>query len=74
MHGKDIIEGTFKKMYLNNEIEFEDIDDFVYEWGIRDLDMSLKDFLGIDEVEEDAYVTIGEEELLKLLDKQKTNS
>ena len=74
MYGKDIVEGTFKKLYLNGEIEFEDIDNFVYEWGIRNIDMSLKDFLGIDEVEEDAYVTIGEEELLKLLDKQKASS
>ena len=61
----------FKELYLAGEIEFEAIDDDSYDWGISDEECTLAEFLGLNEEEEDAWVSQSEEALRELLDKQK---
>ena len=61
----------FKELYLAGEIEFEDIDDFVYEWGMSEENCTLREYLGLSEEEEDAWVSIGEDALKELLDQQR---
>ena len=65
------MEKKFKELYLAGEIEFEAIDDYVYEWGMSDDMRTLAQYLGLNADEEDAWVSIGEDALRDLLDKQK---
>ena len=62
---------TFKELYLAGEVEFEAIDDYSYEWGISDEECTLAQYLGLNAEEEDAWVSIGEDALYDLLEKQK---
>lgn len=62
---------NFKEKYLAREIEFEEIDDYVYDWGMDESAGTLRDYLGLNEEEEDAWVSVGEEALKELLDRQK---
>lgn len=61
---------TFKERYLKGEIEFEEIDDYSYKWGMDDNAGTLGKYLGLTKEEEDAWVTIGEDALFELLEKQ----
>ena len=54
---------NFKEKYLAGEIEFEEIDDYSYEWGIGDDERTLAKYLGLNEEEEDAWVSVSEEAL-----------
>lgn len=66
------MEKTFKQAYLAGEIPFEDIDEYSYQWGMNEDDpRTLCQYLGLNEEEEDAWVSEGEEALLSLLDRQK---
>lgn len=62
---------NFKEKYLAGEIPFEAIDDYSYEWGMGDDERTLAQYLGLNAEEEDAWVSVGEEALIELLDKQK---
>lgn len=62
---------TYKELYLAGEIPFEAIDDYSYEWGMSDDERTLAQYLGLNAEEEDAWISIGEEALLELLDRQK---
>lgn len=62
---------NFKEKYLAGEIEFEEIDDYSYEWGMSDDERTLAQYLGLNEEEEDAWVSVSEDALKELLDKQK---
>lgn len=62
---------NYKERYLAGEIEFEAIDDYSYEWGMGDDPRTLAQYLGLNGEEEDAWVSIGEDALRELLDKQK---
>lgn len=68
-------EGTemkrFKELYLAGEIEFEAIDDFSYDWGMNEEECTLAQYLGLNAEEEDAWVSVGEDALRELLEKQK---
>ena len=66
-----LLEKKFKELYLAGEIEFEAIDDYSYEWGMCDEDCTLREYLGLSEEEEDAWVSIGEDALFELLEKQR---
>ena len=66
--------GNYKECYLAGEIAFEAIDDYSYEWGMSDDERTLAQFLGLNAEEEDAWVSIGEDALRELLDKQKNKS
>ena len=63
-------EKTFKELYLNDEIEFEAIDDYEYDWGMSDETCTLREYLGLNEEEEDVWISIGEDALQELLDAQ----
>lgn len=65
------MERKFKERYLAGEIEFEAIDDYSYEWGISEETCTLREYLGLNEEEEDAWVSIGEEALYEMLEQQK---
>lgn len=64
-------EKKFKEKYLAGEIEFEEIDDYSQEWGFSDTTDTLREYLGLDEEEEDAWVSVGDEALQELLDRQR---
>ena len=62
---------NYKERYLAGEIPFEAIDDYSYDWGNSDDERTLAQYLGLSAEEEDAWISIGEEALKDLLDKQK---
>ena len=62
---------TYKELYLAGEIEFEEIDDYSYEWGMSDDNRTLAQYLGLNAEEEDAWVSVSEDALKALLDKQR---
>lgn len=62
------MEKNFKERYLAGEIEFEEIDDYSYEWGMSDDTRTLREYLGLNEAEEDAWISAGEDALLELLE------
>lgn len=63
--------GNFKQLYLAGGIEFDAIEDYCYEWGISEDERTLAQYLGLNEEEEDAWVSVSEEALKELLDRQK---
>ena len=62
---------TYKERYLAGEIEFEEIDEYSYQWGMSDDNCTLAEFLGLNAEEEDAWVSVSEDALRELLDKQR---
>ena len=62
---------TYKELYLAGEIEFEEIDEYSYQWGMSDDNQPLAQFLGLNAEEEDAWVSVSEEALKELLDRQR---
>lgn len=64
---------NFKEKYLAGEIEFEAIDDYSYKWGMSDDERTLAQYLGLNAEEEDAWVSVSEDALRELLDKQKAD-
>ena len=56
---------NFKARYLAGEIEFEAIDDYVDEWNNGDDPRTL------DEEEEDAWISVGDDALYELLERQR---
>ena len=65
------MEKSFKELYLAGEVEFEAIDDYSYEWGMSDDERTLAQYLGLNEEEEDAWVSVSEDALREMLDKAK---
>lgn len=64
-------EKTFKELYLSDEIPFEAIDEFSYDWGMSEDERTLGQYLGLNDQEEDAWISVSEEALKELLDRQK---
>jgi len=62
---------SFKERYLAGEIEFEEIDEYSYQWGMSDDERTLAQYLGLNAEEEEAWVSESEEALKTLLDNQK---
>ena len=60
-------EKKFKEKYLAGEIEFEAIDDYSQDWGFSETTMTLREYLGLNEEEEDAWVSVGDEALKTLI-------
>ena len=65
---------TYKELYFAGEIEFEEIDDYSYRWGMSDDERTLAQYLGLNAEEEDAWVSVGEDALKELLDQQRKES
>lgn len=64
-------EKIFKEAYLNGEIPFEDIDRYTYMWGMSDMTITLRAYLGLSAEEERTWVEDSEEALEELLNNQK---
>ena len=62
---------TYKELYLAGEIDFEEIDEYTHQWGISDDERTLAQYLGLNEEEEDAWVSVSEDALKALLDEQR---
>ena len=62
---------TYKELYIAGKIEFEEIDDYSYRWGMSDDERTLAQYLGLNAEEEDAWVSVGEDALKELLDQQR---
>ncbi len=62
---------TYKERYLAGEIDFEEIDEYTHQWSFSDDERTLAQYLGLNAEEEDAWVSISEEALKELLDKQR---
>ena len=63
-------EKKFKEKYLAGELAFEEIDDYSQEWGFSDTTDTLREYLGLNAEEKDAWVSVGDEALKDLLDQQ----
>jgi hypothetical protein len=62
---------NFKKQYLNGEIEYEAVLDFIDEWHAGDSTKSLEEFLGLTKHEMQLMAN-GDDSLKKELDRLKT--
>ncbi len=62
---------TFKERYLAGEIAFEEIDDYTQKWGMSDETCTLREYLGLNAEEEDIWISISDEALQEVLDRQK---
>lgn len=61
----------FKEKYLAGEIPFEEIDRYIEEWGNSDATCTLREYLGLNEEEEDVWISDSDEALEDLLEKQR---
>ena len=61
----------FKEKYLAGEILFEEIDTYIEAWGNSDDTCTLREYLGLNEEEEDVWISDSVEALIELLDRQK---
>lgn len=62
---------TFKEKYLSGEIELEEIDLYIEEWGNSDSELTLAKYLGLNKDEETAWVEDSEDALFDLLEAQR---
>lgn len=62
---------TFKELYIAGKIEFEEIDDYVSRWGFGEENLTLREYLGLNEEEEDVWISESDEALEDLLIKQR---
>ena len=65
------MEKKFKEAYLAGLIEFEELDALVSRWNFSDDNTPLREYLGINEDEEDVWIEEGDEALQEMLDRQK---
>ena len=61
----------FKELYLAGEAELEDIDRFVERWNFSDETCTLREYLGLNEEEEDVWISDSDEALFDLLRAQR---
>lgn len=62
---------NFKQRYLAGEIEFEEIDEYIMNWNFSDTTETLAMYLGLNEEEEDVFISVSEEALEEMLAKQR---
>lgn len=63
---------TFKERYLQGEIPFEEIDEYIIQWNESDDLRTLREYLGLSTEEETVWVEESDEALKALLDSQKS--
>ena len=61
----------FKEKYLAGEIPFGEIDSYIEAWGNSDEPCTLREYLGLNEEEEDVWISDSDEAFMELLDRQK---
>lgn len=62
---------TFRELYINGDIDFEEIDDFIDRWNRSDDERTLAQFLGLTAEEEDVWIDVSDEALQEMLDAAK---
>jgi hypothetical protein len=62
---------NFKELYLAGEIEFDEIHRYTSRWNHSDDERTLREYLGLNEEEEDVWIEVSDEALEELLEKQK---
>lgn len=62
---------TFKELYLAGEIEFDEIEAYTSKWKFSDDTRTLREYLGLNEEEEDAWISVSDEALEDMLSKQR---
>lgn len=65
------MEKKFKQLYLEGVIRFEEIDRYITEWNNSEDTCTLREYLGLNEAEENIWITVSEEALQEMLDSQK---
>lgn len=65
---------TFRELYINGDIDFEEIDDFIDRWNRSDDERTLAQFLGLTAEEEDVWIDVSDEALQEMLDAAKKNA
>ncbi|MCI8417051.1 MAG: hypothetical protein HFI33_06080 [Lachnospiraceae bacterium] len=64
----------FKELYLAKEVELEDIDKYVGQWNFSEETCTLREYLGLNEEEEDVWISQSDEALFALLEAQRSKS
>lgn len=62
---------NFKERFLAGEIEFDEIDSYISKWNFSDDTRTLAQYLGLNEEEEDVFISVSDEALEELLLKQR---
>lgn len=62
---------NFKEKFLKGEIPFDDIHDYTQQWGFNEDPRTLREYLGLNEEEEDLWISESDEALEELLNSQK---
>lgn len=62
---------TFKELYFQNEIPFEEIYRYISHWNFSDMTCTLAAYLGLNAEEEDVWIIQSDEALEELLQKEK---
>jgi len=65
---------NFKEAYLAGEIEFDEIHKYTSRWNFSDDLRSLREYLGLNEEEEDVWISDSDEALEELLQTQRKDS
>ena len=69
--GYSIEEVKAEEAFMKFKILFEEIDTYIEAWGNSDDTCTLREYLGLNEEEEDVWISDSEEALIELLDRQK---
>ena len=62
---------TFKELYFKGEIPFDEIDRYTSRWNFSDETCTLAHYLGLNDEEEDIWISQSDEALEELLEKEK---
>ena len=62
---------NFKEKYLAKELEFQEIDKYIEEWGNSDSELTLAKYLGLTEAEEAVWIDESDEALEEMLAAQR---
>lgn len=61
---------TFKELFLAGEVEFDEIHKFTSKWNFSDDPRTLREYLGLNAEEEDVWVSVSDEALEEMLNKE----
>lgn len=62
---------NFKELYLAGNIEFDEIHKYTQKWNFSDDERTLREYLGLNALEEDVWISDSDEALYELLEKQR---
>ena len=63
---------TFKELFFKGEIPFDEIDRYTSRWNFSDETCTVAHYLGLNDEEEDVWISQSDEALEELLEKEKT--